>query len=303
MSKLTQPSTDIGVIVGRFQVHELHEGQKSLIDTVREKHDAVLIFVGLTPLRNTTNDPLDFSARKRMIQEDYPDIDVYYIDDLYSDEQWSNNLDYQINRWKKPHQTVTMYGSRDSFVPYYSGQFPTQELESDIWVSGTTIRRRIANNFRPNKDFRAGVISASFNRYPTCFPTVDIAVIDKDNGNILLVKKPDEDMLRFPGGFASPESPSYEADARREVAEETGVSIEEVNYIGSTLIDDWRYRNNTDQIKTLLFEATYTFGRPQGADDVELAMWVSLVDLFEGKVQVMPAHRPLVEMVKKYSIN
>ena len=37
------------------------------------------------------------------------------------------------------------------------------------------------------------------------------------------------------------------------------------------------------------------------ADDVELAKWVSLVNLFEGKVRVMPAHEPLVEMLKNYS--
>lgn len=301
MSKLITPSTDVGVIVGRFQVHELHEAHKALIDTVMKNHDSVLLFVGLTPLRGTTKDPLDFAARKRMIQEDYPNLDVYYIDDVYDDDRWSSNLDYQIDRWKKPHQTVTLYGSRDSFIPHYTGKFPTQEFESDIWVSGTTIRRRIANSFNPTKDFRAGMIAASFNRYPTCFPTVDIAVLDKENGNVLMVKKPDEDGWRFPGGFANPESPSYEADARREVAEETGVEIDGIKYIGSTLIDDWRYRNNTDQIKTLFFEATYIFGRPEGADDVELAMWVSLVDLFEGKVNVVTAHLPLVEMLKNYS--
>ena len=75
------PRADVGVIIGRFQVHELHEAHQELINSVIARHDKVLIFIGLSPLRNTTNNPLDFSTRKRMIQELYPEIDVYYVED------------------------------------------------------------------------------------------------------------------------------------------------------------------------------------------------------------------------------
>ena len=301
MSKLTAtPSTDVGVIIGRFQVHELHEAHRKLIDMVTEAHDTVLIFVGLSPLRGTTSDPLDFSSRKRMIQEAYPEINVYYIEDQWSDESWSKNLDYQIEKWTKPHQTVTLYGSRDSFIPFYHGKFPTFELHSDIWISGTEIRRRIANNFMPTKDYRAGVIAASYDRFPGCYVTVDIAVMDWEKGNVLLVKKPREDAWRFPGGFSTPQTLSFEEDARREVMEETCVEADNYRYIGSCFIDDWRYQRSTDKIKTLFFVADYVCGRPDGQDDVELARWVTLDDLLNKRIKIVDEHGPLVELLTKY---
>src|SRR3990172_9189558 len=119
----TQISTDVGVIIGRFQIHELHEAHRDLINAVRAKHGRVIIFVGLSPLRNTPTNPLDFNTRKRMIQETYPDIEVYYVEDNPSDYIWSKNLDREITKWLKPFQTATLYGSRDSFIPSYTGKY------------------------------------------------------------------------------------------------------------------------------------------------------------------------------------
>lgn len=300
MNKLTAERTDVGVIIGRFQVHELHEAHKALIDLVHDAHDTVLIFIGLSPVRGTTTDPLDFASRKKMIQEDYPNINIYYIEDQHSDEIWSRNLDREIQKWTKPYQTVTLYGSRDSFLPHYSGKYPTVALESSIYISGTEIRRRIANNFIPSKDFRAGVIASSFDRFPGCYTTVDIAVINRETGQVLLVKKPNENKKRFPGGFSSPQSDCFEEDAKREVIEETSIEATDFVYIGSKFIDDWRYRSKVDKIKTLFFVATYVFGRPEGADDVEFAMWVPLEDLLSDKVEIVAEHLPLVDMLKSY---
>lgn len=301
MTKLSQKlRADVGIIVGRFQVHELHEAHRSLIDTVRANHDNVMIFIGLSPLRNTIINPLDFNTRKRMFQEAYPDIEVYYIEDTRDDESWSKTLDREIQKWIKPYQTVMLYGSRDSFISHYLGKYDTTELESTTYISGTEIRRRIANNHPPTKDFRAGVISASFNRFPTCFPTVDVAVIDRNKNRILLGQKKNEKELRFIGGFADPNSASYEADARREVYEETSVEADNFRYVGSTLIDDWRYRGEVDKIKTLLFVADYMFGRPEAADDIAFATWVSLDDVLTGTIPVVAEHKPLVELLKIY---
>ncbi len=40
--KVNKP-TDVGVIVGRFQVNELHEAHIDLITSVTNKHDRVLV--------------------------------------------------------------------------------------------------------------------------------------------------------------------------------------------------------------------------------------------------------------------
>lgn len=291
----------MGILIGRWQVHELHEAHRDLINTVRKTHDRVIIFVGLSPLKNTPINPLDFNARRIMIQETFPDVEVYYVSDNPSDKVWSKNLDKEIDKWLKPHQTAVIYGSRDSFIPHYSGRYPVQELEATKYISGTEIRRRISNSFdQSSKEFRAGVISASLNRFPTCYPTVDVAIIDHSKGMILMGKKEGEEKLRFIGGFAHPDSPSYEADARREVMEETGVEVDALHYIGSTIINDWRYKKETDKIKTIFFVGSYIFGRPEANDDIAYVEWVKLTDLLEGLVEVMPDHIPLVEMLENY---
>jgi bifunctional NMN adenylyltransferase/nudix hydrolase len=292
---------DVGILIGRFQVHELHEAHKDLIDTVLAKHDRVIIFIGLSPLKNTVNNPLDFNTRKRMIQETYPDVEVYYVKDNPSDEAWSKSLDREINQFLKPYQTAVLYGSRDSFIPYYSGMFPVKELESTKYISGTEIRKRIANKYTNSAAFRAGAIAASLDRYPTCYPCVDIAIIDRSRGMVLLGKKEGEAELRFIGGFADPKSPNYETDARREVREETGVEVDGLVYVGSTIINDWRYRKETDKIKTLFFVGTYIHGRPQAADDIAHVEWVELSELIAGKIKIMPEHQVLVEMLSKYT--
>lgn len=289
---------DVGILVGRFQVHELHEAHRDLLDTVLQKHDRVIIFIGLSPLKNTVNNPLDFNTRKRMIHEAYPDIEVYYVKDNPCDETWSKALDREINQFLKPHQSAVLYGSRDSFIPHYSGSFETKELESTKYISGTEIRKRIANKYTQSPAYRAGAIAASLDRYPTCYPCVDVAIIDYDRGMMLFGKKDGESHLRFIGGFADPKSPNYETDARREVMEETGVVVEDLTYVGSTLIDDWRYRKESDKIKTMLFLGSYMSGRPQAADDIAHVEWVTISDLLAGKIKIMPEHEVLVTMLK-----
>lgn len=292
---LTPRQADVGIIVGRFQVHELHEAHRALIDTVCKNHQNVMVFIGLSPLRNTLNNPLDFTARKALFAETYPDIEVHYIEDTRSDQVWSKRLDAEIEKWINPHQSVMLYGSRDSFINHYFGKYPTCELESEIFISGKEIRKRVSNKYKPTKEFRAGLISATFNRWPTVYTTVDVAIIDSDNNRILLGKKQDEDQYRLIGGFASPDSDSFEEDARREVMEETGVEIGNLRYIGSAKITDWRYRNEIDKVKTLLFIGSYMFGRPQANDDIAFVGWFSLDDLKDD--DLVEEHRPLLKMV------
>jgi len=301
MKPVTSKTTDVGVIIGRFQVHQLHEAHIELFDDVISKHNRTLVFVGLSPLRNTVRNPLDFNTRKKMILEHYPEIEVYYIDDVNSDDLWSKNLDRELNRWLKPGQTATLYGSRDCFIGHYHGSFPIMELESTKYISGTELRRQIAVNHPPTKDFRAGRISASYDRYPTCMTTVDVAVIDFDKNKLLLGQKAGEKYPRFLGGFTTPESESFEEDARRETLEEAGdISIGNIEYLGSHKIDDWRYRNEVDKIKTLFFVASYEYGRPEAGDDIASVVWVTLEDVIAGKVVIMPEHRPLMVALQEY---
>jgi bifunctional NMN adenylyltransferase/nudix hydrolase len=294
MMKPEVDRTDVGVIVGRFQVPHLHEAHTELIQTVCSNHPKVIIILGLSPCKVTYNNPLDFEARKQMLLEKFPNVVVAYVKDCVSDEVWSRKLDETISDLVSPNQTVTLYGSRDSFIPHYKGRFKTQRLEQRVYVSGSELRREISAKVKASSDFRAGVIWATANQYAKVHPTVDVAILNERADWVLMARKPNETNFRFVGGFATTGG-TYEQDARREVMEETHCDITDPEYIGSCLIDDWRYRKESDKIKTLFFKAKYVSGSPKADDDVAELRWWAFSELKEK--DVVPEHRPLLRML------
>lgn len=259
---------EIGVIVGRFQTNELHDGHVSLINSVLEKHKKTIILLGVANIQNTERNPLDFASRKMMIQKLYPTITILPIRDTRFNEKWSQDVDSIITVPYGDKKTV-IYGSRDSFIPFYSGKNTVIELEPSIEYSATNIRAEVAKETLDSKDFRSGVIYNSFNQRPITYPTVDIAVIN-DNGEVLLARKPNEQLFRFVGGFTDREDDSYEIAARRELNEETTLSALSLKYVASQKINDWRYANEKSGIMTTLF-STYTWdgmGIPVASDDL-----------------------------------
>ncbi len=291
--------SDVGVIVGRFQVAELHQGHKILINSVVQRHKKVLMFLGLSHVKSSLNNPLDFEARKQMILQEFPEINVLYIKDNVSDKIWSQHLDERINDLITPSQTVTLYGSRDSFIRNYHGSFPCKELKQSVFVSGKEIRKQIHNSVKASKEFREGVIWATSNQWPKCYSTIDCAIIDSDRSRILFGQKRDEDMFRFIGGFVQP-GHTLEETVRKEVYEETHLEISDPKYLSSFVIDDWRYRGEQDKITTSLFYAFVMFGRPEPDDDIHLLKWFPIVDnrIMIDIEQMMPAHKKLLECIQ-----
>ena len=82
---------DVAVIVGRFQVDDLHEGHVDFLNKIVDSHSKTIVFLGLSPIKCSKNNPLDFEARKQMIIAKFPDIIVLYIPDTYSNGKWSDN--------------------------------------------------------------------------------------------------------------------------------------------------------------------------------------------------------------------
>lgn len=275
----------IGIIVGRFQVDQLHNGHCDIFDHVLSIHENVVVFLGLSEIKCTKNNPLDFEMRKTMILEKYPNISVYYIEDVADDNLWSKMLDSLIAKQIPQNNNIIIYGSRDSFLNSYKGHYKTEEFVPKNIISGTVIRRRIStNNIAKDTNFRQGVIWATNNRYATAFATVDIAIIDEKN-NIYLAKKPNENKFRFVGGFTDPKKDnSFEDAARREVFEETSMVVEiepTRDYIGSVKIDDWRYRSEEDKIITNFYLGRKLSGKPQAQDDIESLTVINIGEFIE----------------------
>lgn len=130
----------VGVIVGRFQVPELHAGHRYLIDTVMNQCDEVLLVLGQAQTISERN-PFSKEARWRMLKTAYPKVRLAEIDDQLSDEKWSRKLDRIISDLF-PKASASLYGSRDSFLLVYSGRFPTVYIPPLPAPSGTDIRKR-----------------------------------------------------------------------------------------------------------------------------------------------------------------
>lgn len=283
-----------GVIIGRFQVPELHQAHINLINSVYKRHTRVIIFLGLSPLKCTYNNPLDFKSRKQMIATAFPAADILYIKDVPCDKLWSNNLDEQIKDLVAPGQKVFLYGGRDSFVKHYAGRFKVREFKPDSYFSGTEIRKSTVNKIKNASDWRAGVIHATQTQYINAVPTVDIAILNEKGKKVLLGRKREEVKYRFIGGHVNA-GETLELAASREAREETSLEIGSVKYVGSCVIDDWRHRSERTKITSALFTAQYIHGAPDPNDDIHELRWFNIdQDL---KDQVVDEHQALIELL------
>lgn len=312
---------DIGVVIGRFQVESLHEGHRYLINEAFHNHRKVIIFVGCARIQGSKYDPLDYQTRERMLKVEYPDAIILPIHDRQDDQEWSETLDSAI-RGVIPNLTgARLYGGRDSFKAHYKGIFTPVSVESGIqFMNGREQREAIGRSVRGSPDFRAGIIYATQQVFPHTRACVDMAVIkdeifeadvDEMGGKpvkakvyekgrfILLGKKPYEKKWRLPGGMVDPQDDNLEAAARRELSEETGLSVEgSMTYLGSFKSGDWRFKNAGEmKPMTSLFLIPYSFGKEQAGDDLSELKWHPLSS---AEREVVKSHKALVSAVRRH---
>ena len=305
---------DVGILVGRFQTPKLHSSHKKLFDYVCSRHENVIVYLGNSPIKGTIRNPLDFNQRAKMIKEDYPEVQCFYINDTRSDKEWCGKLDGMIADVVSHELKPLLYGSRDSFIKSYEhggGRYATEELESDSFISATQVRKEASRSVKSNFHVRLGMVLGSLFRYPTAFCTVDVAIMDKNRTKILLGRKPDEKKLRFIGGFSDPTTMSLEEDAKREVLEETHIEISEPEYLCSMIVKDWRYESERDKIKTTFWIADRIGGDPMADDDIEEVKFFDIDDFIYEKgyapydtpynlTNIVDGHIPLMEKLLKH---
>ncbi len=288
----------VGVIVGRFQTPRLHRGHRYLLSHVGSLHQDTLVVLGFCSSLPTARNPLSFRLRQQMINGSFPNFLIRPLRDHPDDSSWCQQLDELIER-EFPGRQAILYGSRDSFLSVYRGKYQTCELPPIAADSATTKRTEAVNALRNTADYRAGVIHGVCDRSPIAYQAVDVAIIKPETGQLLLGSKvTDNGQLRFIGGFVQPSDSSLEAAARREVYEETsGVEISDPLYLGSSHIDDWRYRHSPDGITTVLFYSTYIFGRAVASDDLAQLEWV---DPTIAKNRLVEYHQPLWQLLERH---
>ena len=290
----------IGIIIGRFQIHDLHMEHKKLIDEVVSRHDKVILFLGCSPALSTKRNPMDFTTRKVMVEEIYGEkiSAILPLYDQKSNEQWSSIVDFKV-REIFPLGSVVLYGSKDSFIPYYKGKFDTCELAPDNFVSATDVRNDVSNKIIRSKEFRAGIIYSTYNRYPSVHSTIDVAICNDDYTKVLLGRKEYEEEFRFVGGFVDIADNDLETTVRREAQEETGLEIGDIKYITSMKINDWRYRNEPENcIMTHFHIAKKIFGSEKANDDIVEVKWFNINEIKD--VDVVENHKVLLNKLKNH---
>lgn len=289
-----------GVIIARFQTPYLHQGHIQLINKVKSQHEKLVVVLGVTPIKGSRKNPFDYYARERMLKKSFEDIVVLPLSNHPSDEVWSRHLD-ELLRDTFPAEQFILYGSRDSFIPFYSGKNKTVELPEHGDFNATELRQKYADKVLDSVDFRAGILYAYHNQYPKVYPTVDVAVFSADRNQLLLGQKSNSPLWRLIGGYSDPEDDSYETAAKRELGEECGpLVVSELTYETSRHIDDWRYRSEVDKIITTLFSCIYQSGDPQPQDDIVALKWFEIKTL--QNTDITPEHRELIHFLQtKYA--
>ncbi len=293
-------NSKVGVAVGRFQIHELHEGHVALLDYIAERHELMIILVGYNTIRFNTSDPFPFEIRKQMLETRYPKAVILPIQDSpISSKHWSVTVDETISGVCSSQKAV-LYGSRDSFIPKYSGVYYTKYVRELPNRSATQIREEISGEYINDPMFRRGWLAAILTQFAITDPTVDMAIHTADFSKVLLGKRDKEsEHYRFFGGFVDPNDKSCEDAAKRERIEEAmGVKVSNPEYIGTQRIKDPRYKKSKYGIMTTFFAMKHMSGEPRAGDDIG---WLGWRNLDESLFSVIaPEHVVLVRMLLQY---
>lgn len=283
------------VIIARFQCPFLHDGYTDLINYARNNADDVMIILGEPPLKLTDKNPLPFKYRYAMIKAAYPHVNVIALEDKYSDHEWSKALDKILFQVKEP----TLLGSRESFIGFYKGQYPTRMYQHTVEVSSSGIRANISKIENIGREMAIGMIYAIENKPSIVHSSVHIAIMN-ELSQVLLVTN-NMSGLSFIGELTSPSDESLMFSAFRclsETINDVDIMVP-LKLVDSYKLDDWRYRGTKESVMTTLFTCIIRNKVISTPTDKPCSLgWYSVEHL--GSALLRDSHKVLFNGLKKY---
>lgn len=304
-----------GIVVGRFQIDQLHKGHEAVIKQALDECEVVIVFIGCLTLGATARNPLNYEARRQMIRArfSYVEPDRLYVirldDTTGGDKLWLDTILNGVERRVGTLNNLRGYGSRDSSFlcvlndkDINQGRVTVKVVPEVAYVSATVVREEICKNTPYySTDMRRGIIHAKGNGYPAVYPVIDCLIYNPHSKSFLLGRRNHEDKYRIIGGFFEAKDTDLITCVQREVHEETGLGIykDDIHYIGSVIVDDPRLRGEAEKILTNLHVGVLSNSvqTAKGADDIFEVKWFN-ESVEELAKLVVPAHAALLGRFK-----
>lgn len=323
----------LSAFIGRFQ--PFHQGHARLLAAALEGGGEVVVLLGSHGRHRSPRNPFLSGEREAMIRATLDPADqgrVHFVgvaDHLYDEAKWRAEVVAATESFLKG-RPVRLVGLKKDGTSAYLEDFPTWtllEAPGEMGLSGCDIRAawfeggegwgqqlppsvcRWLAAFQTSGAFawlrdEHMVLQAYREKwskapYPPVLVTVDTLVFHR--GYLLLVRRgkaPGKGTLALPGGFLDPQE-RLAAAARRELAEETGLHLEEGLFRPAGVFDH-PLRSERGRMISHVFRVEFPEGpRPEvaGGDDAASAQWVPLAEALAHPDRFFDDHHEIISLL------